>query len=80
MMNEQGQSDGGIVPKKSANKPEGAEQMEGRPPTKGNAQKSTSLWTLSRIEEMKKALECIREAVRKQHSGNVITQGKSRMR
>ena len=73
MMNEQGQSDGGIVPKKSANKPKGAEQMEERPPIKGNAQESTSYRAQSRGIEMQKALERIREAVRRKKEDKLIS-------
>lgn len=38
MIHGHGQSDDGIVPEKSPNKPQGAEGREGRPPVKGNAQ------------------------------------------
>jgi RNA-directed DNA polymerase len=65
MIDGPGQSDGGIVPKKSPNKPQGAEGMEGRPPVKGNVQECPSRRTQSRAEGMTKALERIREAVRR---------------
>jgi RNA-directed DNA polymerase len=60
-----GQSDGGIVPEKSPNKPQGAEGMEERPPAKGNADKSPSPRTQSRSEGLYVALARIREAVRR---------------
>ena len=65
MIDGHGQSEGGIVPKKSSNKPEGAERMEGRPPVKGNEQEHPSYRTQSRALEMKMVLERIREAVKK---------------
>ncbi len=36
MMNGHGQSDGGVVSKKSPNNPKGAEETERRPPAEGN--------------------------------------------
>jgi hypothetical protein len=63
MIDEHGQSDGGIVPEKSSNKPQGAEKMEGRPPVKGNEQGHTSPRTQSRTSEVQKVLVHIREAV-----------------
>lgn len=65
MIDEHGQSDGGIVPEKTPNKPQGAEGMEGRPPVKGNAQEHPSHRTQSRTEGMQQALERIREAVKR---------------
>lgn len=65
MTDEHGQSDGGIVPKKSPNKPQGAEGMEGRPPAKGNGRKHPSLRTQSRTKGMQQVLERIRQAVKK---------------
>jgi RNA-directed DNA polymerase len=60
-----GQSDGGIVPEKSPNKPQGAEGMEGRPPVKGNAQERPYHRMQSRTEGMQAALARIREAVKR---------------
>lgn len=65
MIDEHGQSDGGIVPGKSSNKPKDAEKMEGRLPVKGNVQRHPSPRTQSRINGMQKVLERIREAVRR---------------
>jgi RNA-directed DNA polymerase len=64
-MNGQGQSDGGIVPKKYPNKPKGAEGMEGRPPVKGNVQEYPFRPTQSGENGMPKVLERIREAERR---------------
>ena len=64
-MNGPRQSDGGIVPKKSPNKPQGAEGMEGRLPVKGNEQERPSLRTQSRDEGKQATLERIREAVKR---------------
>jgi len=64
-MNGHGQSDGGIVPKKYPNKPQGAEGMEGRPSVKGNEQEHTNRPTQSGGNGMPKVLERIREAVRR---------------
>jgi RNA-directed DNA polymerase len=66
MIDEHGQSDGGIVPEKSPNKPQGAEGMEGRPPVKGNAQRDPSHPTQSGTEGMQMVLKRIREAVKKE--------------
>lgn len=65
MIDEHGQSDGGIVPRKSSNKPKGAEKMEERPPVKGNVQRYPSPRTQSRASGMQKVLERIREAVKR---------------
>lgn len=65
MIDEHGQSDGGIVPEKSSNKPQGAEGMEGRPPVKGNGQEHPSPRTQSRTGGMRLVLLRIREAVEK---------------
>ena len=65
MINERGQSDGGIVPEKSPNNPKGAEGMEGRPPVKGNVQEHPSPRTQSRTEGMQAVLARIREAVKR---------------
>lgn len=65
MIDEHGQSDGGIVPEKSSNKPRGAEKMEGRPPVKGNVQEHPSPRTQSRTSGMQKVLVRIREAVKR---------------
>jgi RNA-directed DNA polymerase len=65
MINEPGQSDGSIVPKKSPNKPEGAEGMEGRLPVKGNELESPSHRTQGRTEGIEGALGRIREAVKR---------------
>jgi RNA-directed DNA polymerase len=73
MINGHGQSDGGIVPKKSPNKPQGAEGMEGRPSVKGNVQECASRRTQSRAEGMTNALERIREAVRRDKEANLTS-------
>ena len=65
MINGHGQSDGGIVPERSPNKPQGAEGMEGRPPVKGNAQERPYHRMQSRTEDMQAALARIREAVKR---------------
>ncbi len=65
MLNGHRQSDGGIVPQKSPNNPQGAEGMEGRPSVKGNVQEHPSRRTQSRTEGMQKVLEHIGEAVRR---------------
>ena len=65
MMDGRGQSDGCIVPTKSPNKPEGTEGMEGRQPAKGNEQQGHISRTQGRREDMSKALERIRQAVRR---------------
>lgn len=65
MIDERRQSDGGIVPAKSPNNPPGLEEMEGRPPVKGNAPEHPSPRTQSRTEGIQGVLERIREAVRR---------------
>lgn len=65
MIDEHGQSDGGIVPAKSSNKPQGAEKTEERPPAKGNAPEGPSRRTQSRDAGMMVTLERIREAVKR---------------
>jgi RNA-directed DNA polymerase len=65
MIHGHGQSDGGIVPERSPNKPQGAEGMEGRPPVKGNAQERPYHRMQSRTEDMQAALARIREAVKR---------------
>lgn len=65
MIDEPRQSDGGIVPTKFPNDRQGKEEMEGRPPVKGNAQERPSHRTQSRDEGMQAALARIRKAVRK---------------
>ena len=65
MIDGHGQSDGGIIPEKSPNNPEGAEGMEGRPPVKGNVQEHPSPRTQSRTEGMQAVLARIREAVKR---------------
>ena len=54
MMHEHRQSDDGIVPAKSPNKPRrlGAEEMEGRPSAKGNAQHGCMSRTQSRTRHV----------------------------
>ena len=73
MIDEHGQSDGGIVPQKSPNKPQGAEGMEGRPPVKGNAQEDPSHRTQSRAEGMQQVLERIRQAVRREKEAKLTS-------
>jgi RNA-directed DNA polymerase len=70
MIDGHGQSDGGIVPAKSPNNPQGTEGMEGRPPVKGNAcaclqAERPSHRTQSRTEGMQQVLARIRAAVRR---------------
>jgi RNA-directed DNA polymerase len=65
MIDGRGQSDGGIVPEKYPNNPQGAEGMEGRPPVKGNEPEHPSHRTQSRTEGMQEVLGRIREAVKK---------------
>jgi len=65
MIHGHGQSDGGIVPEKSPNKPQGAEGMEGRLPVKGNAQERPYHRMQSRKEGMQAALARIRGAVKR---------------
>jgi RNA-directed DNA polymerase len=66
-MNDLQKSDGGIVAKKSANKPEGAgaESMERRLPAKGKARESAMCRTQSRVS-MSAGLERLRERARGQ--------------
>jgi len=71
MINGHGQSDGGIVPEKSPNEPQGEEEMEGRPPVKGNVQEHPSHRTQSRTEEMQVVLERIRKAVKRDKTGKL---------
>jgi len=65
MTNDFRQSDGGVVPTKSPNAPEpnGTEEMEGRPPTKGNAAQPARPRTQRRDDGLVAALERIRIAV-----------------
>ncbi|RPH61384.1 MAG: group II intron reverse transcriptase/maturase, partial [Chloroflexi bacterium] len=72
MMNEHGQSDSGIVPKKSPNAPPqgSAEGMEGRPLVKGNASNIAMYRTQSR-ESMTATLERIRQYVEKEPSSKL---------
>lgn len=65
MIDGRGQSDGGIVPEKYSNNPQGAEEMEGRPSVKGNEQEHPSHRTQSRTEGMQTVLARIREAVKR---------------
>ena len=65
MIHEPGQSDGGIVPEKFSNNPQGAEGMEGRLPVKGNEPEGPSHRTQSRKEGIEGVLGRIREAVRR---------------
>jgi RNA-directed DNA polymerase len=67
MMHEHRQSDDGIVPAKSPNKPGqlGAEEMEGRPSAKGNELQSTMPRTQGRENGMSVTLERIRLAVKR---------------
>ena len=65
MIDGRGQSDGGIVPEKFSNNPQGAEGMEGRPSVKGNEQEHPSHRTQSRTEGMQAVLARIREAVKR---------------
>jgi RNA-directed DNA polymerase len=67
------QSDGGIVPEKFPNKPQGAEGMEGRSPVKGNVQEGPSPRTQSRTSGMQQALERIREAVKKEKEAKLTS-------
>ena len=60
MINGCRQSDDGIVPEKSPNKPQGEEGMEERPSAKGNEQEHPSHRTQSRTEGMQVVLERIR--------------------
>lgn len=64
MINDFRQSDGGVVPEKSPNLTErtGREEMEGRPPTKGNADQPARPRTQRRDNGMGAALERIRIA------------------
>ncbi len=67
-MSELGQSDGGVVPGKSSNKPgrlAGAEGIEGRPPTQGKAVQHPIPRTQSRMKGMRARLERLRHAVRR---------------
>ena len=69
MMNDDGQSDSCVVPKKSANKvpAEGtAERMEGRRLVKGNVNESSMCRTQGRKEDMKETLKRIRQAVKRE--------------
>ncbi len=67
MMDDFRQSDGGVVPEKSPNvaQPRATEEMEGRPPTKGNVVQPVMPRTQSReaTHGMATALERIRQAV-----------------
>jgi RNA-directed DNA polymerase len=65
MINGHGQSDGGVVPEKFPNNPQGAEGMEGRPPVKGNVPEHPSCRTQSRTDGMQAVLGRIREAVKR---------------
>jgi RNA-directed DNA polymerase len=68
MTSEHRQSDGGIVPGKSPNKPgtiSGAEEIEGSPPAKGKALQSPRPRTQSRMMGMSETLERLRLAVRR---------------
>jgi RNA-directed DNA polymerase len=71
MINGRRQSDGGIVPEKSPNNPQGAEGMEGRPPVKGKAQEHPSPRTQSRTEGMQAVLARIRKAVQRDKEGKL---------
>ena len=69
MMNDDGQSDSCVVPKKSANKDspeETAERMEGRRLVKGNANEGPMCRTQGREEDMKETLKRIRQAVKRE--------------
>jgi group II intron reverse transcriptase/maturase len=67
MMNEDGKSDGPVVPTKPPNNaPRGAaEVVEERSPTKGNVDQQTMSRTQSRNEDMQRALDRVREAARR---------------
>lgn len=73
MMNSQGQSDGGIVPKKSSNNPvkTEAERMEGRPPAKGKADQSSMPRTQGRKPGMSVTLTRLREAEKRDKKAKI---------
>jgi RNA-directed DNA polymerase len=66
-MNEQGKSDGSVLPEKQPNKNDAAapwaEAVEGRDPTKGNSSQQNTFRTQSR-EGVQSALEAIRKAAK----------------
>ena len=67
MRSEFRQSDSGVVPAKSLNKPgkeTGAEEMEGRPLAKGKRLQSPMPRTQGRMTGMSEALERLRDAAR----------------
>jgi RNA-directed DNA polymerase len=67
MMNEQGKSDGCVVPGKPLNKAAGAaaERVEGRRPAKGNTHQRNASRTQSRNRGAPSELERVRQAARK---------------
>ena len=73
MIDEHGQSDGGIVPQKSPHKPQGAEGIEGRPPVKGKAQEPPSPRMQSRTSGMQRVLERIRQSVRREKEAKLTS-------
>ena len=64
-MNDNGQSDGVIVPKKCSNKDRGApwlaESVEGRTPAKGNPDRQNRDWTQRQLP-LPNALDRVRQA------------------
>jgi RNA-directed DNA polymerase len=75
-MNERGQSDEGVVPKKSSNKgrgtPRPAERTEGRPSVKGNSRQQNSLRAQER-ERLQHALTRVRQAATKDKEAKFTT-------
>ncbi len=74
MMHGQGKSDGSVVPKKPANEPgrPGEESVEGRDPTKGNADQTPTLRTQSR-DRVPEGLGRVRQAAHRDRKAKFTT-------